>query len=143
MTDSAPKTGQCPFGHGSNTQSSSNKAWWPNSLNLDILAQHDTRTNPMDADFDYRKSLESLDVDALKNDLRDLMTTSQDWWPADWGHYGGLMIRLAWHAAGTYRIADGRGGAGGRGRHRCISDRCATSAVSGSSVPRLEPTATL
>jgi catalase-peroxidase len=86
-------------------------AWWPKTLNFDILHQHDTKTNPMDKDFDYRKEVKNLDVDALKADLRKLMTDSQDWWPADWGHYGGLMIRMAWHAAGTYRTADGRGGA--------------------------------
>jgi catalase-peroxidase len=86
--------------------------WWPNALNLDILHQHDAKTNPMDPGFDYREEVKKLDVDALMKDLRALMTDSQDWWPADWGHYGGLMIRMAWHAAGTYRIADGRGGAG-------------------------------
>lgn len=102
----------CPFMHGSNTAPSTSKVFWPNALNLDILHQHDTKTNPLGEDFDYRKELESLDVDALKKDLQDLMTDSQAWWPADWGHYGGLMIRLAWHAAGSYRVADGRGGAG-------------------------------
>jgi catalase-peroxidase len=86
--------------------------WWPNNLNLDILHQHDTKTNPMGDRFDYREAVKSLDVAALKDDLHALMTESQEWWPADWGHYGGLMIRMAWHAAGTYRIADGRGGAG-------------------------------
>jgi catalase-peroxidase len=85
--------------------------WWPNNLNLDILHQHDTKVDPMGGDFDYREEVKTLDVDALKADLRELMTDSQDWWPADWGHYGGLMIRMAWHAAGTYRVADGRGGA--------------------------------
>ena len=87
-------------------------AWWPNSLNLDILHQHDSKTNPMDAGFDYREAVKTLDVPALKKDLVALMTNSQDWWPADWGHYGGVMIRMAWHSAGSYRIADGRGGAG-------------------------------
>jgi catalase-peroxidase len=86
--------------------------WWPNALNLDILHQHDTKPNPMGEDFDYREEVKKLDVEALKSDLRALMTDSQDWWPADWGHYGGLMIRMAWHAAGSYRVADGRGGAG-------------------------------
>jgi catalase-peroxidase len=86
--------------------------WWPKALNLDILHQHDTKTDPMGRAYDYREALAALDVAALKNDLLALMTDSQDWWPADWGHYGGLMIRMAWHAAGTYRIADGRGGAG-------------------------------
>jgi catalase-peroxidase len=87
-------------------------AWWPNALNLDILHQHDTKTNPMGAGFNYREEVKKLDVNALKTDLTALMTDSQDWWPADWGHYGGLMIRMAWHSAGTYRIADGRGGSG-------------------------------
>ncbi len=87
-------------------------SWWPNALNLDILHQHDTKTNPLGGDFNYAEELKKLDVNALKKDLTALMTDSQPWWPADWGHYGGLMIRLAWHAAGTYRVADGRGGAG-------------------------------
>ncbi|MGA1552929.1 MAG: catalase/peroxidase HPI [Burkholderiaceae bacterium] len=105
-------TGQCPVMHGGNTnQTSGTMAWWPNALNLDILHQHDSKTNPL-KDFNYRKAVKSLDIDALKKDLRALMTDSQDWWPADWGHYGGLMIRMAWHAAGSYRVADGRGGAG-------------------------------
>jgi catalase-peroxidase len=99
--------------HGAQTASGkSNMDWWPNALNLDILHQHDSKPNPLGEDFDYREELKKLDVDALKNDLRALMTDSQDWWPADWGHYGGLMIRMAWHAAGSYRVADGRGGAG-------------------------------
>jgi catalase-peroxidase len=98
--------------HGANTTSqNSNMAWWPNSLNLDILHQHDTKTNPLPG-FDYRTEVKKLDLAAVKKDLTALMTMSQDWWPADWGHYGGLMIRMAWHAAGTYRVADGRGGAG-------------------------------
>jgi len=95
-----------------NGQANSNVAWWPKSLNLDILHQHDAKTNPMGASFSYRDALKTLDVDGLKNDLKALMTESQGWWPADWGHYGGLMIRMAWHSAGTYRTADGRGGAG-------------------------------
>jgi len=86
--------------------------WWPNALNLDILHQHDSKTDPMGASYNYREEVKKLDVAALKQDLHALMTDSQDWWPADWGHYGGLMIRMSWHAAGTYRIADGRGGAG-------------------------------
>ncbi|MBD3653191.1 catalase/peroxidase HPI [Kangiella sp.] len=103
---------KCPVMHGSVTKSStSNMDWWPNALNLDILHQHDRKTNPMGEDFDYRKEVKKLDFEALKKDLHALMTDSQEWWPADWGHYGGLMIRLSWHAAGTYRIADGRGGA--------------------------------
>jgi catalase-peroxidase len=104
--------------HGGNTSvGTSNMDWWPKALNLDILHQHDTKTNPMGEAFDYRKEVGKLDVDALKKDLHALMTDSQDWWPADWGHYGGLMIRMAWHAAGSYRIADGRGG-GGTGNQR-------------------------
>ncbi|MCG8519484.1 MAG: catalase/peroxidase HPI [Pseudomonadales bacterium] len=104
--------------HGANTtEGSTNMKWWPNALNLDILHQHDTKTDPMGKDFDYREELKKLDVAALKKDLNDLMTSSQAWWPADWGHYGGLMIRMAWHAAGSYRIADGRGG-GGTGNQR-------------------------
>ncbi|HZX51718.1 MAG TPA: catalase/peroxidase HPI [Pseudomonas sp.] len=105
--------GQCPVMHGGNTATSNtNMAWWPNALNLDILHQHDSKTNPLGQGFDYREAVKSLDVAALKRDLTALMTNNQDWWPADWGHYGGLMIRMAWHAAGSYRVADGRGGAG-------------------------------
>ena len=104
---------KCPVMHGGNTATGkSNMAWWPNALNLDILHQHDRKTNPMGQGFDYRAEVRKLDVDSLKKDLRALMTDSQAWWPADWGHYGGLMIRMAWHAAGTYRLSDGRGGAG-------------------------------
>jgi catalase-peroxidase len=105
--------GKCPVMHGGNTSMESKPLhWWPKSLNLEILHQHDTKTNPMGADFDYQEAVKTLDFDAVKQDLTALMTDSQDWWPADWGHYGGLMIRMAWHAAGTYRIGDGRGGAG-------------------------------
>ncbi|MBU3625623.1 catalase/peroxidase HPI [Polynucleobacter sp. JS-Safj-400b-B2] len=105
--------GMCPVAHGANTESGNTPmAWWPKSLNLDILHQHDTKTNPMGPSFNYRDELKKLDVSALKKDMHELMTNSQDWWPADWGHYGGLMIRMAWHSAGSYRIADGRGGAG-------------------------------
>ena len=108
----------CPVPHGAlTTVGSSATEWWPNALNLDILHQHDTKTNPLGDSFDYREAVKSLDVDALKKDLNNLMTDSQSWWPADWGHYGGLMIRMAWHSAGTYRTADGRGG-GGTGTHR-------------------------
>ncbi|MFN7114212.1 MAG: catalase/peroxidase HPI [Alphaproteobacteria bacterium] len=106
-------TGKCPFMHGAVTATgNANTNWWPNALNLDILHQHDSKTNPMGKDFNYRKELKKLDVEALKKDMKALMTDSQPWWPADWGHYGGLMIRMAWHAAGSYRIGDGRGGAG-------------------------------
>ena len=105
-------TGGCPFAHGGQTSAGMAQPWWPKALNLDILDQHDSKTNPLGAGFNYREALKTLDVDALKADLKALMTDSQPWWPADWGHYGGLMIRMAWHSAGTYRIADGRGGAG-------------------------------
>ncbi|MCU0797647.1 MAG: catalase/peroxidase HPI [Akkermansiaceae bacterium] len=102
--------GKCPFMHGGHTAvGQSNMDWWPNALNLDILHQHDTKTNPL-GDFNYREEVRKLDFKAVKEDLHKLMTDSQDWWPADWGHYGGLMIRMAWHAAGSYRMADGRGG---------------------------------
>ena len=104
---------KCPVMHGGATESSmSNMEWWPKALNLDILHQHDSKTNPMEAGFNYQEEVKKLDVAALKKDLHALMTDSQAWWPADWGHYGGLMIRMSWHAAGTYRTADGRGGAG-------------------------------
>ncbi|WPC75614.1 catalase/peroxidase HPI [Vibrio porteresiae DSM 19223] len=106
-------SGKCPVMHGANTSlQQDNMKWWPKSLNLDILAQHDKKTNPMDDEFDYAEAFNSLDFSALKSDLKALMTQSQSWWPADWGHYGGLMIRMAWHSAGSYRVADGRGGAG-------------------------------
>lgn len=114
MSDSA----QCPVVHGAvTTVETSNMDWWPKALNLEILHQHDTKTNPLGADFNYHDELKKLDVGALKRDLHHLMRDSQSWWPADWGHYGGLMIRMAWHSAGTYRIADGRGG-GGNGSQR-------------------------
>ena len=116
--DSMTTAGKCPVLHGGMTLiNQTNMDWWPNALNLDILHQHDTKTDPMGRDFDYREEVKKLDVQALKKDLHALMTDSQPWWPADWGHYGGLMIRMAWHAAGTYRIADGRGG-GGTGNQR-------------------------
>ncbi|WP_238366086.1 catalase/peroxidase HPI [Mesobacterium pallidum] len=106
-------TGKCPVMHGSQTETGSSVMdWWPKSLNFDILHQHDTKTDPMGKDFSYRKELENLDVDALKADMEALLKDSQDWWPADYGTYGGLMIRLAWHSAGSYRLADGRGGGG-------------------------------
>ncbi|MDV6250382.1 catalase/peroxidase HPI [Vibrio sp. EA2] len=110
--------GKCPVMHGGMTSTGSSvMEWWPNALNLDILHQHDKKTNPLGEDFSYREALKSLDVEALKNDLKTLMTDSQEWWPADWGHYGGLMIRMAWHSAGSYRTADGRGG-GSTGNQR-------------------------
>lgn len=118
MDAKVEKSGGCPVMHGGNTHTGASVMdWWPNALNLDILHQHDTKTNPMGKDFNYREELMKLDVEALKKDLTALMTDSQDWWPADWGHYGGLMIRMAWHAAGSYRLADGRGG-GGTGNQR-------------------------
>lgn len=111
--DKAQTAGKCPVMHGSMTTTErAVKQWWPKSLNLDILHQHDARINPMAPDFDYKEEVKKLDFVALKKDLIALMTDSQDWWPADWGHYGGLMIRMTWHAAGTYRTTDGRGGAG-------------------------------
>ena len=111
-------SGKCPVMHGGNTSTgTSNKDWWPEGMNLDILHQQDHKSNPMGADFDYREEVRKLDFDALKQDVHALMTDSQSWWPADWGHYGGLMIRMAWHSAGTYRLADGRGG-GGTGSQR-------------------------
>src|SRR3954470_9808920 len=102
-----PKTGGRPR---------TNKDWWPNQLDLSVLHAHSPRSNPLGGDFSYAKEFEKLDVEALKRDLVEALTTSQDWWPADFGHYGGLMIRMSWHAAGTYRIEDGRGGAGDGGQ---------------------------
>jgi catalase-peroxidase len=118
MDAKVERSGKCPVMHGAITETgTSNMDWWPNALNLDILHQHDTKTNPMSKDFNYREELKKLDFAALKKDMYALMTDSQEWWPADWGHYGGLMIRMAWHAAGSYRLADGRGG-GGTGNQR-------------------------
>jgi catalase-peroxidase len=114
--------GQCPFNHAAGG-GTSNRDWWPSQLRLDILHQHSSKSNPMGEDFDYREEFNSLDLPALKKDLAALMTDSQDWWPADFGHYGGLFIRMAWHSAGTYRTGDGRGG-GGRGQQR-FSPLCA------------------
>ena len=110
--------GKCPFMHGAVTTSGNSVTeWWPKTLNLDILHQQDSKTNPMDPEFNYRDAVKTLDFAALKQDLTNLMTDSQEWWPADWGHYAGLMVRMAWHSAGTYRIADGRGG-GSTGNQR-------------------------
>ncbi len=114
MSDSA----KCPIVHGAiTTLENSNLHWWPKALNFDILHQHDSKTNPLGEDFNYHQELKKLDIPALKKDLHALMTDTQSWWPADWGHYGGLMIRMSWHAAGSYRTADGRGG-GGTGNQR-------------------------
>jgi len=106
-------SGKCPVMHGgSTTQETSPTKWWPKALNLDMLHQHDIKTDPLGSSYSYKEELKKLDFSALEKDMHELMTTPQDWWPADWGHYGGLMIRMAWHAAGSYRISDGRGGAG-------------------------------
>ncbi len=119
MTDKSE--GKCPVMHGAMTTNSSSgtstRDWWPNQLNLNILHQHDKKSNPMDEDFDYREEFKKIDYEALKKDLNELMTDSQDWWPADYGHYGPFFIRMTWHAAGTYRNTDGRGG-GGTGAQR-------------------------
>ena len=112
---------KCPFMHGASVSnkatSTTNASWWPKQLHLQILHQHDSKSNPMGTGFDYRKEFQTLDYFALKEDLSQLMTDSQDWWPADYGHYGPFFIRMTWHAAGTYRISDGRGG-GGTGAQR-------------------------
>lgn len=116
VTESPDTTGGCPVAHGEGlphpTQGDSNNFWWPNRLNLKILSKNQPAVDPMDADFDYAAAFKSLDLSAVKRDIEEVLTTSQDWWPADFGHYGPLMIRMAWHSAGTYRVSDGRGGAG-------------------------------
>ena len=105
--------GKCPVMHGSlTTTETSVLAWWPQALNFDILHQHDTKVQPFGKDFSYRDEVKKLDFDQLQKDIHALVTDSQDWWPADWGSYAGLFIRLAWHSAGSYRLADGRGGGG-------------------------------
>ena len=111
------ENGKCPFHSGGNTSagSRSNKDWWPNQLNLKILHQNTPQSDPMGDSFNYAEEFKTLDLDAVKKDIVDVLTTSQDFWPADYGHYGPLMIRMTWHAAGTYRIGDGRGGAAGGG----------------------------
>ncbi len=118
MKTTTESGGKCPFMHGGATSvSTSNSKWWPKAINLDILHQQDSKTNPFSADFSYKEELKKLDIKALKEDVKNLMTDSQSWWPADWGHYGGLMVRMAWHSAGTYRVTDGRGG-GNTGNQR-------------------------
>jgi len=107
------KSGECPMGHTaptSNVKGTSNEDWWPNKLNLQVLRQNSGLSNPMDANFNYRKEFSSVDYFALKKDIQKILTESQDWWPADFGNYGPLFIRMAWHSAGTYRTSDGRGG---------------------------------
>ena len=103
-------TGKCPFTGGSRGRQ--NREWWPDALSIEMLHRNSTLSDPMGRDFDYAKEFKSLDLKAVVSDLRKMMTDSKDWWPADFGHYGGLMVRMAWHSAGTYRITDGRGGAG-------------------------------
>ncbi len=117
-------TGKCPFTHGGNTgQSQSPTAWWPNALNLDVLHQHDQKTDPMDPDFDYAKAFKELNLEELKQDIRSLISTSQDWWPTDWGSYIGMFVRTAWHLAGSYRKQDGRGGANTGNRFAPLNSR--------------------
>ena len=112
MSQQNAPSGKCPVMHGSHTEAGGSvMAWWPKNLNLDILHQHDSKTDPFGSDFNYAEEFKKIDLEELKNDVKALMTDSQPWWPADWGHYGGLMIRMAWHSAGSYRVADGRGGA--------------------------------
>jgi catalase-peroxidase len=109
---------KCPVtGHSSKPEATTNEYWWPNRLDLSGLRKHSEKSDPMSADFDYAKEFESLDLDEVKNDINNLLTTSQDWWPADYGNYGPFFIRMAWHSAGTYRTSDGRGGSG-EGLHR-------------------------
>ena len=115
--DTTNSGGKCPVNHGQprppmSSKGTTNNDWWPNRLNLSVLRQHSALSNPMGDDFDYTEAFKDLDLAALKTDICELMTTSQDWWPADYGHYGPLFIRMAWHSAGTYRTYDGRGGAG-------------------------------
>lgn len=108
---------KCPFNHAVVGTGTTNRDWWPKQLRVDLLSQHSSKSNPLDPSFNYADAFKHLDLQALKQDLHALMTDSQDWWPADFGHYGPLFVRMAWHSAGTYRIGDGRGG-GGRGQQR-------------------------
>ncbi|MGA1566829.1 MAG: peroxidase family protein, partial [Ilumatobacteraceae bacterium] len=114
-TDQTPTTSGCPFSGGG--QGPDNRFWWPNTVDLQALRKYSPAGNPMDHNFDYAEAFNGLDLEALRHDLIKLMTDSQDWWPADYGHYGGLFVRMAWHSAGTYRVSDGRGG-GGAGQQR-------------------------
>ncbi|RYZ81004.1 MAG: catalase-peroxidase, partial [Proteobacteria bacterium] len=114
MDNGSNDIGKCPFHNKQSTAGggTKNQDWWPNQLKLNILRQNSPKSDPMESDFDYTKAFNSLNLEAVKQDLHALMTDSQDWWPADFGHYGGLFIRMAWHSAGTYRVFDGRGGGG-------------------------------
>lgn len=112
MDQKPDSAGKCPVAHGNTPRGRSNRDWWPDRLDVQILHQHSGLSDPLGKAFDYAEEFKTLDLDALKQDLHALMTDLQDWWPADFGHYGGLFIRMAWHSAGTYRITDGRGGAG-------------------------------
>ena len=112
MTNSDSENPAIPSPEPKATRPRTNRDWWPNQLDLSVLHQHHPAANPLGAGFDYAKAVSALDVEAVKRDVVDVMTTSQDWWPADYGHYGPLFVRLSWHAAGTYRTHDGRGGAG-------------------------------
>src|SRR5262245_45679576 len=111
MSTVEEEVAKCPVDHSSTGRGQTNAGWWPDALNLKILHQHSQKSNPMGPRFDYRREFKTLDLDAVVKDLTALMTDSQSWWPADYGHYGPFFIRMAWHAAGTYRIGDGRGGA--------------------------------
>ena len=124
MTD----VSKCPVMHGQASKAgsgTSNQDWWPNKLKLNILRQHPAQSNPLDSDFDYAEAFKRLNLDAVKKDLTELMTDSQDWWPADYGHYGPFFIRMAWHAAGTYRTGDGRGGAASGNQRFCPAEQLA------------------
>ncbi len=116
-TNEANPEAKCPFNHSAGSAPKSVQDWWPNRLKVELLSQHSAKSDPMGEKFNYAEEFKSLDLAAVKQDLAALMTDSQDWWPADFGHYGGLFIRMAWHSAGTYRTGDGRGGAG-RGQQR-------------------------